>query len=58
MIQENKIYVVSDGSIKLANKKFTSIPNDFCISFYDSTEFKEVAEDQMIGKDGWSFKPI
>jgi len=55
-IKENKVYVVSSGAIKLANKKFTSIPNDFCISFYDDTEFVEVAEDNAISHDAWAFK--
>jgi len=55
-IKENKVYVVSIGAIKLANKKFTSIPNDFCISFYDDTEFVEVAEDNAISHDAWAFK--
>lgn len=32
-LQENKVYIFSGGSIKMANKKFTSIKNDFCITF-------------------------
>lgn len=57
-IRENKVYVVSLGSIKLANKKFTSIPNDYCINFFDETEFVEVAEDSAISQDAWAFKQI
>lgn len=57
-IKENKVYVVSNGSIKLANKKFTSIPNDFCISFWDDTEFQEVPEDAAIGNDAYSFRAL
>lgn len=45
LIQEDKVYEVSCGQIKIANKKFTSITNDYCISFSDSTDFKEVKED-------------
>ena len=58
MITENKIYTVANASIKLANKKFTSITNDYCLNFSDDTEFNEVAEDSSIGKESWSFKSI
>lgn len=52
------MYEVSCGAIKLANKKFTSITNDYCIQFNDSTEFKEVKEDAAISKDAYAFKSI
>lgn len=55
---ENKVYLVSNGTLKLANKKFTSIPNDYCITFSYNTEFSEVPEDSAIGKEAWSFKLI
>lgn len=45
VIEEGKTYVVRNGVIKLANKNFTQIPNDFCINFNDATEFIEVVED-------------
>ena len=32
-IYENKVYLFSNGIVKMANKKFTSIKNDFCIVF-------------------------
>jgi replication factor A1 len=32
-IKENKVYLFSNGCVKMANKKFTSIKNDFCIVF-------------------------
>lgn len=32
-INENKVYLFSNGIVKMANKKFTSIKNDFCIIF-------------------------
>jgi len=49
---------VSSGSIKLANKKFTSIPNDYCISFDTQTKFEPVAEDEGIVRTGYAFKTI
>ena len=32
-LQENKVYLFSNGCVKMANKRFTSIKNDFCIVF-------------------------
>lgn len=50
--------MVSNGAIRPANKKFTSIPNDYYIDFYDSAKFVEVAEDNAISQEAWTFKPI
>jgi len=33
ILEENKVYLFSNGSVKMANKKFTSVKNDFCIIF-------------------------
>ncbi len=33
MLKENKVYLFSNGSVKIANKKFTSIKNDYCLTF-------------------------
>lgn len=41
-ISEGKQYHVSKGTIKRANKRVTSITNDYCIAFADNTEFTEV----------------
>lgn len=32
-IQQNKVYLFSNGKVNIANKKFTSNKNDFCIVF-------------------------
>lgn len=32
-IHENMVYLFSNGVVKMANKRFTSIKNDFCIVF-------------------------
>lgn len=34
-----------NGVIKLTNKNFTQIPNNYCINFNDATEFIEVVEE-------------
>lgn len=58
IIKENGVYIVSNGNIKLANRRFTSIPNDYCISFNEDVEFVEVAEDAAISQEAWNFKSI
>jgi replication factor A1 len=57
-LTENKIYIVSGGSIKMANKRFTTIPNDYCISFDKDTKFEPAEEDYTISKSGYNFKLI
>lgn len=42
------MYLFSNGTIKMANQKFTSIKNDFCIVFDRNSEIKEVGDDDNI----------
>ena len=35
---KNKVFLFSNGQIKMANKKFTSVRNDFCIVFEKHSE--------------------
>jgi replication factor A1 len=32
-LHENKVYLFSNGTIKMSNKRFSSVKNDFCIIF-------------------------
>ena len=41
--------------VKIANKKFTSIKNDYCLTLGNHTEMKEVKEDEGITQSGFSF---
>lgn len=41
ILRENKVFLVANGSIKLANKKFTSIKNDYCLNFDQNADIKE-----------------
>lgn len=45
IIEVNKEYIVTKGTIKMANKRVTTIQNDFCITFHDDTEFIEISSD-------------
>lgn len=38
VLQENKVYLFSNGSVKISNKKYTSIKNDYCIIFDRNSE--------------------
>lgn len=33
ILEQGKIYLFANGAVKLANKKFTSIKNDYCLTF-------------------------
>jgi len=42
------VYLFSQGQVKLANKKFSSVNNDFCINFDKQAQIKEVEDDEQI----------
>jgi len=48
MIKEGKIYSFTNGTIKLANKKWTTIPNDHCITFNENSCIIEQDDDGKI----------
>lgn len=49
-ILENKVYLFSNGVVKMANKRFTSIKNDFCIVFEKNAQIVEVEDDGSIAE--------
>ena len=50
LLHENHVYLLSNGQIRLANKKFTSIKNDYCLIFDENSDIKEEVEDKEIGR--------
>lgn len=56
--EENKVYIFANGQVKMANKKYTSIKNDFCLTFGNETEIQECNEDNNIQTQGFSFTKI
>lgn len=54
-VHENKCYVFANGRVAMANKRFTSIKNDFCLTLGNETEIEEAAEDNYIMSNGFSF---
>lgn len=58
LLQKNKVYVFSSGTIKMANKKFTSITNDFCIYFDKNSDIQEAKDDGSISNQAFDFCAI
>ena len=57
-LEEDKVYLFSNGTIKIANQKFTSIKNDFCIVFETTSQIVEVEDDGSIAVQAFDFTPI
>ena len=47
-LQENRVYLFSNGTVKMANMKYSSIKNDYCISFDRNAEIELVDDDVAI----------
>lgn len=58
LITENKVYLFSDGNIKLANKKYTSVMNDFAITFEEHARISEAKDDNSITHVAFNFSSI
>jgi replication factor A1 len=58
MLEKNKIYLFSNGMIKMANKKFSSLKNDFCIIFEKQSEIQEANDDGTITNQAFDFVQI
>jgi len=48
MLKENSVYTFSNGQVKLANLRFSSIKNDFSLVFDTCAEIKECEDDEKI----------
>jgi replication factor A1 len=57
-IEENKVYVFANGKVGLSNKRFTSIKNDYSLTFGMETEIQECGNDQNIQTNGFCFTKI
>lgn len=55
LLFESKIYCIAGGSIKLSNKKFTSIPNDYALHFDEETDIRELPDDPLIPQSYTAF---
>ena len=58
ILEPRKCYLVSNGNVKMANKKYTSIKTDYCINLDASSRIEETADDPAIPKIAYNFTPI
>ena len=58
MLEQDQVYTFMNGTVKLANKRFTSIKNDYCLTFDYSTVIEACADDAQIKGDGFSFTKL
>ena len=49
------VYTFQNGMVKLANKRFTSIPNDYCLTFGRNAHIERVEEDAEIQTISFAF---
>lgn len=58
VIQEGQVYYMGGGRLKVANKKFTSIKNDYEISFDAKSMVEPAGSDSSIASQTYSFKKL
>lgn len=49
-IDQGKVYDFMNGSVRIANKKFTTVKNDLCLIFEKNSEIIQVEDDGLIQK--------
>jgi len=55
ILQYDGVYTFSNGLVKLANKRFTSIKNDHCLTFSKDAIIEQCAEDDEIESVSFTF---
>ena len=58
ILKRDKVYLFSNGNVKMANKKFTSVRNDFCIVFEKHSIIDEAKDDGSITNQAFDFCQI
>jgi replication factor A1 len=58
LIEQNKVYLFRNGKVSMANKKFTTVRNDFCITFEQHAVISQANDDGKIGQQAFEFVPI
>ena len=57
-IDENKVYTFTDGQIKVANKRFSTLDNDYELFFSNSSKISICSDDSKISKQVYNFTKI
>ena len=55
LLEYDAIFTFSNGQVKLANKRFTSIKNDYCLTFSKDSICEKCAEDEEIQSVSFTF---
>jgi replication factor A1 len=58
VIEQDKVYTFANGYVKMANKKFSKVNNDYCVNFGNSAVIKLAADDGSINKKSFDFTSI
>eukprot|EP00808_Paulinella_micropora_P019634 g74900.t1 len=58
ILQQDKVYILSKGNLKLANKRFNTLPNEYEITFNADAEVQYVDDDRSIDQQKFDFKNI
>ena len=57
-IHENKVYAFRNGQVKQSNSRYTSIKNEYAITFGKDTVITLLEDDDKIKTDGFSYSSI
>ena len=58
MLKPGGIYLCSGGTVKMANQRFATVKNDFCIVFDRNADIQEVPDDTSIDQKGYNFTTL
>ena len=57
-LERDKVYTFTGGQVKLANKRYTSIKNDYCLTFDSNTVIECCKDDAQIKGDAFTFTKL
>lgn len=58
IFQEGKVYIISKGNLKLANKRWNTLPNDYELTLNSDADVQAVQEDAGIQMQRFDFNTI
>lgn len=58
VLQVDKVYYISKGQLKPANKQYSNIPNDYEMTLTNETAIQECTEDTEVPTVKYDFIPI
>jgi len=55
VLQVNKVYTISKGTLKVANRRFSTLNSDYELTLGTDAEIRQVEDDQNIGQQSYNF---